>query len=283
MRTLLFIALLIAMSDGAYFAQTIHSFNILSDGTDRNFIVYEPVAKPSPDKRVPLVICLHGYGDTNSNFQSFVYMNPVADTAGFYVAYPQALTNRAWNSGIGENPGFPTGTEDDVTFIRDMIHRIAREFSIDTSSIFCCGFSNGGFMSYKATCSLRGEIRAMASVGGLISAQTAATCSPDFPALMIHGDADDIVPIDGLPGWLGLDSAVNRFAEDAKPTFSVCRGRERIPSLVRTTTCDINRNLKPVRVMIMHGGNHNWPAPGYRCDIDASSEIWRFFRQFVGA
>ena len=108
------------------FAQTqTHSFNY--DGVLRSYIVFLPQGY-NATTNFSVVFNLHGYGDTAQNQMNYSMMNIVADTAGFMVVYPDAV-NRRWNSGIFDNPNWPTPNVDDVGFINALIDTLHHQYS----------------------------------------------------------------------------------------------------------------------------------------------------------
>jgi len=263
--------------------------HVEQSGLVRTYMVYEPKVKKDSLTAMPLVICLHGYGDTITNFMSYNQMNLVSDTAGFLVAYPQARTNRAWNSGISTNAGYPTGEEDDVAFISAMIDSVMTNYWVDSTRIFCCGSSNGGFMSFKMACQLSNRICAIGSVGGLMSEGIVEGCKSThaMPVIMIHGTEDDIVPRNGIAGiWMGLDETLNFWnpASDipqSRVYDYIGRGKTST-GVIQVMKGTIGPNPdKCMNVLYeMLGGGHEWPVSETRFEIHASTELWRFFSKW---
>jgi len=259
------------------------------DGRLRNYMVYLP--KNYTDTiDFPLVICLHPYGWTAERMMNYTNFNQVADDYNFTVVYPSAIPN--WNSGVADNPNYPTPNVDDVGFINALIDIMNNRHSIDPARIYACGFSNGGFMSYKLACQLGHRIAAIASVGGMISTSTAASCSPlrTMPVLHIHGTADPYARINGLTGVCSVDQTLSYWIN-----FNDCLQIDTttVPDLdptdgctvEKTTYTDCSDNSNVVYYKVINGG-HTWPGASpvamgsTNQDIDASVEIWNFFRNY---
>ena len=256
-------------------------------GVLRGCLIYVPRAAKVP---APVVFNLHGYGSYAAMQMEHSGMNAVADTAGFIVVYPNAFEHK-WNSGIADNPLWPTPAVDDVGFIDALIDTLATQFSIDLERIYVCGMSNGGFMSYRLACRLSHRIRGAASVAGTLSRATALDCDPErpIPLLHIHGTADATVPYDGAPGWCSAEESAKRWANlnecvrsdtteliDSDPSDGC--------TITKIDCVDSSGNADVVFYRV-NGGGHTWPGatredPGAGAtsrDLNASEEIWRFF------
>ena len=259
------------------------------DGVMRNYVVHLP---PKSTPGMPVVLSLHGYGSSASHQMRYTNMNAVADTAGFIVVYPNAVGKR-WNSGIADNPHWSTPNVDDVGFIDVLIDTLERAYSIDLDRVYVCGMSNGGFMTFRLACQLSHRISAIASVTGVISANTALDCTPQepVPVLYIHGTDDPTVPYNGTFGWFSAEQTVNHWSgidgclqadTTALPDTDPLDGS----TVTKITYSDSSGNAEVIFCEIA-GGGHTWPGAPFDLlragrtnrDISASEEIWRFFRE----
>jgi len=287
-KHVLFLGFLLCWSSIFLKAQTTSSFQF--DGQNRSFIVYTP-ASYNPGTPVPLVFVLHGLTQTGQAIMNVSNFNAVADTAGFILVYPDGIGN-AWN--INANiPG--ASTANDIGFIEALIDTISANYSIDQNKIYSCGFSAGGFMSHMLACKSSRCFAAIASVAGTMTDSVYNTCTPAFnlPVLQIHGTSDNIVNFNGALGNKSAPDVV-----DFWKNFNGCNAAPIITSLPNTSLLDFstvqlldyspctNDNL--VQMLKVNGGGHQWPGTSsllgglgtINMDINASAEIWKFFRNY---
>ncbi len=270
-------------------AQTgiVHLDSITSGSIKRKFRVYVP-ASYNASTAVPLVFNLHGY--TSNAFQQEAYTNfmPIADTANFIVVCPDGTSqsgNQYWNAGFG--PGV-----NDVLFISNLIDSIKANYNIDNNSIYSCGMSNGGIMSYYLACNLPNRIAAIASVtGDMLNAWFASNPSPRaFPIMEIHGTADATVPYAGDATFAPIDSVIKKWRvyNNCNPTaitYSVPNINMSDGSTAVNYKYTGGTNGSSVELYKVFGGSHSWPGAypfitNTNEDFSASVEIWRFFRKY---
>lgn len=230
-------------------------------GTDRTFRLYTP-----PDSQdggpVPLVLALHGSGNTAESLVDASELDEAADAGGFIVAYPQAI-------GISWHAGFccTTGRGDpaaDVRFLDHLVSDVVASRRIDEARIFVVGFSAGGMMAYRLACDLAGRF---AGVGAIAASMALEDCRPSRPVsvIAIHGTADDVVPYEGGPirgGATKPAPAATAVAErwaafDACPAARPTEIRGLV-SIVSWSGCAAGTS---VRLVTVEGGNHNWFLP----------------------
>jgi poly(hydroxyalkanoate) depolymerase family esterase len=186
----------------------------------RPYLLYLP-RRYTPEVRLPMIVMMHGCKQDAHSFAEATRMNGLADRDEFIVLYPEQrrLANilRCWNwssrsaqDGAGE-----------AAILSDMIRSLASEYNVDTSRIYIAGLSAGAAMACNlaishadliAACALHSGLmfRAATSTGEALKAmRNGSRCDPqeagrrafsiargktDFmPALVIHGDSDDVV------------------------------------------------------------------------------------------
>lgn len=264
--------------------------SIFSNNEYRTYRLYIPPSYAG-NSAVPLILNLHGY--TSNALQQQLYSNfmPIADTAGFLMVYPQGKKdiygNPFWNAGITSSPNY-----NDTLFINQLIDSLKLVYNIDLSRVYMTGLSNGGFMSHYMACFCNHKITAIASVAGTFFTYW-PPCNPSkiIPVMQIHGTADTSVPYNGNGYMLGADSTVKIWVLkngcNPVPTYSS------VPDMNMSDGCTAEHYLyyKPsyspsvVEFFKINNGAHTWPGSPYiinttNQDINASAEIWRFFRQF---
>jgi polyhydroxybutyrate depolymerase len=260
--------------------------SIMSNNIMRKYRLYVPNIYTG-SQSVPLILNLHGY--TSNALQQQLYSNfmPIADTANFLMVYPEGkapLGNQYWNAGFG-------GTENDVLFMSDLIDSLKLTYNIDLNSIYSCGMSNGGIMSYYLACNLPNRIAAIASVTGSML-KTWFSCAPSrpFPIMEIHGTADGTVNYLGDATFAPIDSVVKKWSSHnncnpAPTTFSVPNISLTDNSTALHYVYSGGTSGSSVELYKVIGGGHSWPGAfaflaNTNQDFSASVEIWRFFRKY---
>ena len=113
-------------------------------GELRTYLLHVP-AHYDTIRRAPLVIVLHGHGESAENFEKYTGMSDKADDEGFIAVYPQALGDPSdWHTAI-DGPS----RRDDIAFVRDIIDLLEHKYRIDHRRIYAAGHSNGGIMTYR--------------------------------------------------------------------------------------------------------------------------------------
>jgi len=266
------------------FAQVNQSF--VFDGLVRTYVVYLPQSYQAGD-HLPLMIALHGLTQSGNSMMGFSNFNAVADTGNFIVVYPDGVGN-AWNVGFSGG-----STADDVGFISALIDTLAAHYQINTERVYACGFSNGGFLSYRLACELTHRIAAIGPVAGTMTDGSAAGCQPEFPipVLHIHGTADIVVSYNGGFGNQSVNQVLDLWnGFDGCPADPVIVN---LPDIVaegstvqRLTWSPCLQGVQIQHLKVINGG-HTWPGSvgttGFgntNRDINASSEIWNFVKQY---
>lgn len=268
------------------FAQSVGG-TIQHGGLTREYNVYVP-ASYNPANPAPLVINLHGYSSNNWQQELYSNFNPIADTAGFILVYPQGTSDGTGN--LFWNVGFFPSNIDDTGFLLALIDTLAAQYNLDQNRIYSTGMSNGGFMSYKLACETD-RIAAIASVTGSMTTQTFGACTPSpIPVMQIHGTLDPTVPFDGstifVPApdvvsyWVGVNQCNPTPVMTNVPNTNLLDG-----ATAEHYVYSGGLSGTSVEFYKIINGAHTWPgAPiviGTTCmDFSASKEIWRFFSQY---
>src|SRR5688572_4484751 len=167
MKKIVLAILVITVHISHSLAQTTILDTITSGGVKRYYRLYVPKNYNSA-KLYPLVFNLHGYTSNASQQQAYSNFMPIADTAQFLLVCPDGISN-TWDL---------TGSKD-VQFISNLIDTVDSKYKLDRSSVYSCGMSMGGFMSYVLACVLNNKIAAIASVTGTMYAGLPATRSEE--------------------------------------------------------------------------------------------------------
>lgn len=249
-------------------------FSFMFEGLERSYKLHLP-PDYQPDSLYSLVFNLHGAGSNAIEQQLYSGFDFVADTAGIIMVYPNGVDN-VWNV-------FGAGGVNDVGFISALIDSVSYQYSVDLDRVYSTGMSMGGFMSYRLACELETRIAAIASVTGL---QVTNPCQPSrpVPVLQMHGTADPIVPYAGVPITISFWTQYNNCP--ANPVITNLPDIDTTDNSTVTVSyyglCD---DSTEVILYTINGGEHTWPGALIPIgitnqDINASVEIWNFFKKY---
>jgi len=196
----------------------------------------------------------------------------------------------------------------DVLFIRDLVAHVVAQIpaetehtlEVDHSRVYATGMSNGAFFTNRLACEARDLFAAVAPVSGVIVNGSSPTWGgdpfmcpnhdPPLPVLHFHGDVDTVVPWDGNPS-LGFPS-VPDYMKTRLRLNSIPDGDEGVVSYSNgNVTCTAHGSeASNVTFCKVGGGGHAWPGsptlcgsmPPFQCshDIDATKQIWDFFKRY---
>lgn len=272
----------------------VSTHTIVHGGQVREYKLFTPSGYNIGDS-LPLVINMHGWTRTHDEQMNKTKFNDIADTANFFVVYPQGTIDSLIGiSGTHWNVMFGTGI-DDVGFISAMIDEIYWSHGINLSRVYATGFSNGGFMSYTLACELSDRIAAIAPVSGAMNFVQQAVCNPGYvaPCLHIHGTSDNTVPFTGTNIYLGIIFLTEYWGSlnscDILPNISIVSNSSLFDLCTATINTYDNCNDSAEHLLyIVQNGGHQWPGSsnnnilsGPTCqDFDASEVIWEFFSKY---
>lgn len=187
----------------------------------RTFIVHVP---PSCTETTPapVVLMFHGLGSTAAAAASSAYnWQPVADTNGFIVVFPDSLTPPGKNievdgfvlyanyDGTGKRWDIAhvfaedRADSQDLDFVAAILDWLAAHYTIRTTHVFSTGHSYGALFSYYAAACLPDRIRAFAEhSGGLYRYDVPLStiwwplpvpATPQLQGMLLHSPDDSVV------------------------------------------------------------------------------------------
>ena len=271
-----------------------YRFSLSFGGITREYLVHVP--KSYRGAPTPMLVALHG-GGGDADFQaddSKYKLISKSEQAGFIAVFPNGYSRfpsgvfATWNAGTCCGAGQKNDV-DDVGFIREVIHRVERQASIDPKRVFATGISNGAMMTWRLACEAP-EIRAIAPVEG--TDNTTGQCVPSHRVAVIefHAADDPDVPFNGGVGTGPSHTSFKSVPETQGKWVLIDRAS--IAEVRRVLTvpgahCDVHPagpGGAPVELCVTATGGHSWPGGGTQqgrkqpsMAISANDLMWNFF------
>ena len=138
-------------------------------GKGRSILVYAPQAVAQ--RPLPLVIALHGNGDSAQNFVAALGLGKLAESGGFIVAAPQGITQsftvfgRPVNGVDWDAYRSVADGNIDLPLLEALRADLGATGSIDERRVVVFGYSQGGYLSFRYGLEAAGRL-ACAAVAG---------------------------------------------------------------------------------------------------------------------
>lgn len=256
-----------------------HHFSCTFDGIKHDFIL----DLPDETKDAPLVVMLHGYGNTAESFRSMVHFEEEANALGYAVVYVTGAVNPGDStSSIGWNSGISIDGNDDVGFLISLAKYLQEEYSFDENRTFAVGFSNGAFMTHRLAMEASDTYAAFVSVAGIMpeSIWNERKELNEVSFFQITGEKDDVVP---------KNSDESAKYSQAPAIEEVMEYWAKSNGLESFETCEIGKGSvlskytsKEKRNKVWHlfvkDGRHSWPDESIS-GIDTNAMILEFLEQ----
>lgn len=247
-----------------------------------------------------LVVLLHGNHPEagGQQMRQWTSFDRQADAQGLAVAYPDGHAG-SWADGRGVTRAEEAGV-DDVGFLRAVIDWSADRYGTFGDRAVVAGMSNGAVMAHRMALEASDQVAVLAAVAGQMPASLAgAAPSHAVSAVLIHGTADSMAPIQGgysrhrgpngeLRGQtLSLDETAARWrAIDRCPPGP---GETHATELSSRHTSLSGTGGTRVTAWTVFGGGHSWPGtpvpPEYAepvsMEFDAAEEVCRLARPLL--
>ncbi len=153
-----------------------------SEKAGLNYLLSLPAGYDKADKPFPLILFLHGAGETGSKLDMVKRHGPPKlvekkNDLGFIVVSPQAPTRR-W-------------TADKLLTLLD---EIEKTYKVDKDRVYVTGLSMGGFGTWSLAAAAPGRFAAIAPICGGGDPKTAEKLK-GLPIWVFHGAKDNAVPL----------------------------------------------------------------------------------------
>ena len=273
MKKLFIITLTLSLAQLASAAKFNSFVNVKVGNDTRKYLLYVPNNVKS---NAPVVLSLHGAGGTVTTDSHDPNFNSIADKEGFIVAYPQGLQTTFPGLGGMQAPGWTsTGEENfDTKFLKAVIEDIASRYTIDRQRLYCCGFSNGGMMTYVMANTCSHIFAAFAAISGypINEFHLHHTSWRPVPFLHIHGKNDDFVKYSLVPNV--IDNMVARNGANPVPQVTTKSGK------YTKNVYEAGEGGFPIIFYEVDGMSHE-PYTSNTEDNNSSLTMWNFFKQYT--
>jgi polyhydroxybutyrate depolymerase len=182
-------------------------------GDDRPAVVLEP-AEWDGASELPLVVALHGYGNSGSQIVRWLGLT---DRSEALVLLPDGIEDergyRFWDA-TDECCDFYDGGVDDVGYVLDLVAQVRERWPVDPLRIALVGHSNGAFLSYTLACQPTHPFSALVSIAGS-SFWDPTQCAATRPVsvLQVHGTRDRAQAIEGDPTGPSAFEVLGRWGQ----------------------------------------------------------------------
>ena len=262
-----------------------NTFSCSFDGVKHGFLL----DLPRESSGAPLVVMLHGYGNTAESFRTAVHFEIEANARGYAVVYVTGAPDpHSPTSATGWNSERNSDGNRDAEFLCALVRYLQREYSLDRERAYAVGFSNGGLMVHRLAMENDGTFSAFVSVAGWMPESVWETRreTNEISFFQITGEKDDAVPknSDGSARYHtapAIEDVIRYWAESTglQSTETVSVGKA--SALTRYTDSE-----KPQQVwsLFVKDGRHSWPGKEFH-HIDTNALVLDFFEagnQHVG-
>lgn len=254
-----------------------------SNGDQRAYLLYlPPNYDPARLDPYSLYVVFHGGGQSAEEFAGRPGMAELRTLVDARQNEIVVFPNARRNSTSAPDRWFPFvlgNGRDDVSFAFELMDHLVQNLNVDNARVFAAGYSNGGRFVHELAALEPNRFRAAAEVAGFLrnfSTGEAPLAPPGtfLPFLMVHGDNDNTVPIQGNFFFSSFDESYDRWLLNNDCNLSsytiFLAGSE-----YTTTTCQFGTFRNFVRKQTVYGHGHSWPV--WSDGMSASTTMVQFF------
>ena len=230
-----------------------HQYTCTFENESYSFILDLP---EQPDG-APLILMLHGYGDSAEGFRSSVHLERQANPLGYAVVYA--------SGGLGWNAGMDADDKPDREFLVSLADYLQETYALDASRIYAAGFSNGACMAHRLAAEAPETFSACVSVCGMMPARIRAEQKQQpVGFFQITGGKDAVVPknSDGSAEHtdaLAIEDVMDAYVQSAGLTLSATEEAGRNGILKKYSSPG---SRKQVWDLFFPDGTHGWQCGG---------------------
>jgi len=234
---------------------------------------------PEETKGAPLVLMLHGHGESPERMRDTTHFEEKANELGYGIVYVSGSVNAGdplkvlgWHSGV-----FSEGNRD-VEFLVSLAQYLQKTYSFDTERTYAAGFSNGAFMTHRLAMDASDTFSAVVSVAGKMPKVLWERRSEksDVSVLQITGEKDDVVAkhMDGSAKY-SIDPAI----EDVMEYWATSNGLKLTETVAVGERGELTKyDGKKAKVwhLMIKDARHSWYTPQIN-KVDTNEVILEFF------
>jgi len=244
-------------------------YSITVNGKARKYILYVPT---NVQENSPVVFSLHGAGGSDKDYSPFD--KETAELRKTIVIYPSGLSQYFPVFG-GSVPGWNSTGEanEEIDFFKAILNEVEKLYTVDRKRIYCCGFSNGGMMTYASANAACDFFAAFGSISGFqLNEFHHSHCGArPVPFIHIHGMADDFVKYSCMP--IIRDNMIAR------------NGCNPVPTVKKTSTYTMSTYAAeeggfPYIYYEIVGMGHS-PNTTSTAHSSSSRTFWAFFKDYT--
>ena len=182
------------------------TYDFKAAGRQMEYALYVP-KNSAPASGVPLIVALHGFLSNPQQIVRYPGFTAAAEEHGYLIVAPMGYNTRGWYGSQGADNRLPgAGFRTDPQNLgalseRDVMNVLAsvrREFRIDPNRIYLLGHSMGGGGAVYLTTKYPRIWAATATIAPALMGKThPLEKARHIPSLVIQGDRDILVPVNG--------------------------------------------------------------------------------------
>lgn len=280
-------------------AQKKFNVELISEDRLRTAIISAPSAAPPPNG-YPVVFMLHGTSGDEETYYNAHGWRELGEQEGFIVIFPSSLRWCFYNRWDvrGNNSRFVCGGllaeacedvqqdfVDDILFFKKLVKLVSDTVKVDTTRIFCSGFSNGSGMSHKCMVEASDFFAAAAGSSGPLHELDSIVPAKKIPFWYVFGTKDDRYFSENYPDELPFGGdTILAYHYEAIHRALVCQGLtekfEKVETPINHTyifsECASGSDCAPYVVTLNKDQTHQFPN-GNNYPFDAPRLFWQFF------